>query len=91
MKALTHLMNLSEKDGFALIVTILVVLVVSALTTGAVLVGGNHILANRYYERANQLQIAANSGVRPDRHDPGTATETRSRASGGGSMWVPPA
>ena len=40
----------------------LVVLVVGALVTGAVLVGGKHILANRYYERSNQLDIVANSG-----------------------------
>ncbi len=63
MKALTPLTNVSEQDGFALVVTMLVVLVVSALATGAVLVGGNHTLANRYYERSNQLEIAANSGL----------------------------
>ena len=63
MKALTHLTNVSERDGFALVMTMLVMLVVSALTTGAVLVGGNHILANRYYERSNQLQTMANSGL----------------------------
>ena len=63
MKTLTHLTNRSEKDGFALVVTMLVVLVVSALTTGAILVGGNQTLANRYYERTNQLQILASSGL----------------------------
>ena len=63
MKARTPLTPLSENDGFALVVTMLVVLVVSALTTGAVLVGGNHILANRYYERSSQLQVMANSGL----------------------------
>ena len=63
MKAVIHSTNHSQKDGFALVVTMLVVLVVSALTTGAVLVGGNHILANRYYERTNQLQIMARSGL----------------------------
>ena len=63
MKTLTHPTNLSEKDGFALVLTMLVVLIVSALTTGAVIVGGNHVLANRYYERTNQLQIVANSGL----------------------------
>ena len=63
MKTLTHFTDLSEKDGFALVLTMLVVLIVSALTTGAVIVGGNHVLANRYYERTNQLQIVANSGL----------------------------
>ena len=60
---LTRLTRLSTKDGFALILTMLVMLVVSALATGAVIVGGNHILANSYYERTNQLQIVANSGL----------------------------
>ena len=63
MEVLAHPTNISERDGFALVVTMFVVLVVSALTTGALVVGGNHVLANRYYERTNQLQIMANSGL----------------------------
>ncbi len=63
MRALTRVTNASPKDGFALILTMLVVLVVGALATGAAMVGGNHVLANRYYERANQLQNVANSGL----------------------------
>ena len=63
MKTRINISNLGSKDGFALVLTMLVVLVVGALVTGAVLVGGNHILANRYYERSNQLDIVANSGL----------------------------
>ncbi len=48
MKTLTHLTNVSAKDGFALVLTMLVMLVVSALATGAVMVGGNHVMANRF-------------------------------------------
>ena len=43
MKALTHVTNPSSKDGFALILAMLVVLIVGALATGAAMVGGNHV------------------------------------------------
>jgi hypothetical protein len=63
MKERNHVKYMSSQDGFALVLTMLVVLVVSALATGAVMVGGNHVLANRYYERSNQLQTVASSGL----------------------------
>ncbi len=63
MKAHNEVTNLSSNDGFAMVLTMLVVLVVGALVTGAVMVGGNHLLANRSYERTNQLDVVANGGL----------------------------
>ncbi len=63
MKALNGATNLCSKDGMALVLAMLVVLVMGALITGAAMVGGNHALVNRYYERTNQLDIVANSGL----------------------------
>ena len=57
MKRRSDISNPGSMDGFAMVLTLLVVLVVGALVTGAVLVGGNHVLANRAYERTNQLDI----------------------------------
>ncbi|RMH14601.1 MAG: hypothetical protein D6701_11090 [Gemmatimonadetes bacterium] len=50
-------------EGFALALTMLVVLVVGALATAAAMVGSNHLLANRYYERQSLLEAAADAGI----------------------------
>jgi len=50
-------------EGFALVLTLLVVLVIGVLATGAVVVGGNHLLVNRYYERGSVLDTAAEGGL----------------------------
>ena len=63
MKRRSDISNPGSMDGFAMVLTLLVVLVVGALVTGAVLVGGNHVLANRAYERTNQLDIVASGGL----------------------------
>lgn len=52
-----------ETQGIALAVTLLVVLVVGALTTGAALVGANHLLVNRHYDRMSSLEAVAESGL----------------------------
>ncbi len=54
---------LKNKQGIALAITLLVVLAVGALATGAVLVGANHLLINRHYDRMSTLEAVAESGL----------------------------
>jgi len=63
MKTRRDISSLDSKNGFALVLTLLVVLVIASLVTAAVLVGGNHLLAARYYERSSQLEVAADAGL----------------------------
>ena len=43
--------------------TLLVVLVIGALVTGAAVVGANHMLVTRYYDRQSILENAAHEGL----------------------------
>jgi len=53
----------ASEAGFALALTIIVVVAIGALITTAIAVGGNNILANRYYERTSLLHNVAISGL----------------------------
>lgn len=53
----------SDEAGFALVLTLLVVLAIGALVTGAVAVGSNQLLVNRYHQRMGILDGAAEDGV----------------------------
>ncbi|NNM32563.1 MAG: hypothetical protein HKO53_05835 [Gemmatimonadetes bacterium] len=55
--------NLGNERGIAMVVTLLVVLVIGALITGAAVVGSNHMLVTRYYERESVLENAAETGL----------------------------
>ena len=63
MKTHCDVSSSDSKGGFALVLTLLVVLVVSSLVTGAVLIGSNHLLVGRSYERSSQLEVAAGAGL----------------------------
>ncbi|HKJ02945.1 MAG TPA: hypothetical protein VJ997_10835 [Longimicrobiales bacterium] len=63
MKAINDVNSLGSRDGFALLLTMIVVVVMVALISGAVMVGGNHQLAERYYERGSVLDAVAKSGL----------------------------
>ncbi len=52
-----------DERGIALALTLLIVLAVGALATGAALVGANHLLVNRHYERYSALEAAADAGL----------------------------
>jgi len=53
----------NDQAGFALIMTVLVVVIVGSLIAGAMLIGTNHILVNNYYDRSSQLDAAADGGL----------------------------
>ncbi|MEK9501561.1 hypothetical protein [Gaopeijia maritima] len=53
----------TEPRGFALMTIMLVMLVAAALATSAVMMGSNHILANRYLERSSMLEDLAEEGL----------------------------
>ena len=55
--------HLGNEQGIAMVVTLLVVLVIGALITGAAVVGSNHMLVTRYYERESVLENAAETGL----------------------------
>jgi hypothetical protein len=63
MRATNDIQDLGARGGFALVLTMLVVVVMVALVTSAVMVGANHRLADRYYERGSLLEAVANSGL----------------------------
>ena len=63
MKAINDVTNRKSRGGFALALTLIVVVVMVALVSGAVMVGGNHQLAERYYERGSLLNMVAASGL----------------------------
>lgn len=53
----------TDPRGFALMTIMLVMLVAAALATSAVMMGSNHILANRYLERSSMLEDLAEEGL----------------------------
>ncbi len=53
----------SGEEGIALVVTLLVVLVAGALVTGAVILGTNHMLVDRYWGRQSMLVAVADAGL----------------------------
>ena len=55
--------RLTDERGFALVMTMLVVLIVGALSAGAALIGTNHLLINRFYERQGNLGMVADAGL----------------------------
>lgn len=55
--------NASNEKGFALIMTVLVVVIVGSLIAGATLIGTNHILVNNYYDRQSELEMVADAGL----------------------------
>jgi len=55
------------EDGIALITTLLVVLVAGALITGAVILGSNHMMIDRYWSRQSNLVTMADAGLEEGR------------------------
>lgn len=53
----------SDERGFALVMTVLVVVIVGSLVAGATLIGTNHLLVNNYYDRTAQLGMVADGGL----------------------------
>jgi hypothetical protein len=53
----------SDERGFALVMTVLVVVIVGSLVAGATLIGTNHLLVNNYYDRTSQLNTVADGGL----------------------------
>lgn len=53
----------SDERGFALVMTVLVVVIVGSLIAGATLIGTNHLLVNSYYDRTSELGMAADGGM----------------------------
>ncbi|MFC1662456.1 hypothetical protein ACFL3S_13550 [Gemmatimonadota bacterium] len=51
------------EDGIALITTLLVILVAGALIIGAIAIGSNHLLVDRYWKRHSNLDALADGGV----------------------------
>lgn len=58
-----HTQSRSDQAGFALIMTVLVVVIVGSLVAGATLIGSNHLLINRYYDRSSELELVADAGL----------------------------
>ena len=56
-----------NEQGIAMAITLFIVLAVGALATGAALVGANHSLINRYYDRHSTLEAAADAGLEQTR------------------------
>ncbi|MCA9737402.1 MAG: hypothetical protein R3E98_05260 [Gemmatimonadota bacterium] len=61
MKTLPRLRG--NEQGIAMAITLMIVLAVGALATGAALVGTNHSLINRFYDRHSTLEAAADAGL----------------------------
>jgi hypothetical protein len=53
----------SDRGGFALILTILVVVIVGSMVAAATVIGSNHILINSYYDRSSELESFADAGL----------------------------
>ena len=52
-----------DERGFALILTLFVVMVIGAIATGAALIGSNNLLVNKYYSRGSTLEVSADAGI----------------------------
>ena len=63
MKRARHDRKHTSERGFVMVMTMLIVLVISSLVTAAVVVGSNHLLAHRYYERQSVLETSADAGL----------------------------
>jgi len=65
MKEMTmHTKNLrSNEAGFALVLTVLVVVIVGSLVASATLIGRNHLLVNNFYDRQSELEMVADEGL----------------------------
>ena len=55
--------HIRDRDGFALPLTLAILMAVAALATGALVIGSNHQLIGRHYEREGLLDLAANAGL----------------------------
>jgi type II secretory pathway pseudopilin PulG len=55
--------SMSDERGFALVMTVLVVVIVGSLIAGATLIGTNHLLVNSYYDRTSELGMTADGGM----------------------------
>lgn len=53
----------SDERGFALVMTVLVVVIIGSLVAGATLIGSNHIMINNFYDRQSELEAAADGGM----------------------------
>jgi len=53
----------TNERGFALVMTVLIVVIVGSLVAGATLIGSNHLLVNSYYDRASELEFVADGGL----------------------------
>lgn len=53
----------TDERGFALVMTMLFVVVIGSLVAGATLISSNHIIVGRYYERQSELETAADAGL----------------------------
>jgi hypothetical protein len=53
----------ATQGGFALVMTVLVVVIVGSLVAAATLIGSNHILVNKFYDRQSDLIMAADAGL----------------------------
>lgn len=54
---------IGNRDGFALITVMLVVVIVALLVTSATFIGSAHTLSNRYYDRQSLLDAVALEGL----------------------------
>ena len=57
------MMRHESEAGFALILTMLVVMIIGSLVAGAALIGSNHFLVNKFYDRQSELEMAADAGL----------------------------
>ena len=55
--------RMANEGGFALVMTVLVVLIIGSLVAGAALIGSNHLLVNQFYDRESELEMAADAGL----------------------------
>ncbi len=53
----------SDERGFALVLTVLVVVIVGSLVAAASVIGTNHLLVNNYFDRQSELTAAADGGL----------------------------
>jgi hypothetical protein len=60
---MTRSTHQSDEAGFALVLTILVVIIVGSLVAGAAFIGQNHLTVNRFYDRQSDLEMVADAGL----------------------------
>jgi type II secretory pathway pseudopilin PulG len=69
--------SVQNRDGFALITVMLVVMITALLATSAAVIGSANTVSNRYYDRQSQLDAAALEGMEL----------TRAKINGNKSMY----